>query len=178
MYVAVYPVFLTRQSSREQREVYGREDIAVLREDIEEGVLDASVWAQGKRLVARDSVYLFASTFLVLAVQGGDFTSDPANWTVFKVIFEIISAYGNVGLSLGNSCPSSNPNCTDAPPYSFSGTWSPLSKLLIVLVMLLGRHRGLPDDIDAALQLLRHMVPPVQAAHRPRHAAGSPPRAA
>ncbi|CAI5463507.1 unnamed protein product [Closterium sp. Yama58-4] len=163
MYVAVYPVFLTRQSSREQRDIQDTDDIAVFAEDMHSGVLDSSVLAQGRHLVAQDSVYIFVSILLVCAIQNNDFSSDQANWTVFKVIFEIISAYGNVGLSLGNSCPTSNPNCTDAPPYSFSGTWSVLSKLIVILVMLLGRHRGLPDNIDAAI----FIPPPKQFQRRP-----------
>ncbi|CAI7768886.1 unnamed protein product [Closterium sp. NIES-54] len=164
MYVAVYPVFLTRQSSREQRDVHDSDDLAVFAEDLHGGVLDSSVLAQGRHLVAQDSVYLFVSIFLICVIQNGEFNSDPANWTVFKVIFEIISAYGNVGLSLGNSCPTSNPDCTDAPPYSFSGSWSVLSKLLVILVMLLGRHRGLPDNIDAAIVI----PPPKQFQRQPR----------
>ncbi|CAI5966917.1 unnamed protein product [Closterium sp. NIES-65] len=163
MYMAVYPVFLTRQSSREQRDVQDSDDLAVFSEDLHGGVLDSSVLAQGRHLVAQDSVYLFVSVFLICVIQNGEFNSDPANWTVFKVIFEIISAYGNVGLSLGNSCPTSNPDCTDAPPYSFSGSWSVLSKLIVILVMLLGRHRGLPDNIDAAIVI----PPPKQFQRRP-----------
>ncbi|GJP80345.1 hypothetical protein CLOP_g10558 [Closterium sp. NIES-67] len=157
MYVAVYPVFLTRQSSREQRDVHDSEDIGVFAEDVQGGVLDSSVLSQGRHLVAQDSVYIFFSIFLVCVIQDSNFTVDPSNWSVFKVIFEIISAYGNVGLSLGNGCPTSNPDCTDAPPYSFSGTWSVLSKLIVILVMLLGRHRGLPDNIDAAI-----VIPPAK----------------
>ncbi|CAI5490133.1 unnamed protein product [Closterium sp. Naga37s-1] len=239
-YMAVYPVFLTRQSSREQRDVQDSDDLAVFSEDLHGGVLDSSVLAQGRHLVAQDSVYLFVSVFLICVIQNGEFNSDPANWTVFKVIFEIIryappcpglasidstemrpdgtrpvlvfsllaaqgqhlvavrgtwwhsaahggspwhmvaqdsvscgnagmslgdsylSAYGNVGLSLGNSCPTSNPDCTDAPPYSFSGSWSVLSKLIVILVMLLGRHRGLPVLLLTLLPFLLPSFPTFQ----------------
>lgn len=37
--------------------------------------------------------------------------------------------------------------------YSFSGALHPLSKLIICLVMLRGRHRGLPVAIDRAVML-------------------------
>ena len=37
--------------------------------------------------------------------------------------------------------------------YSFSGALRPLSKLIICLVMLRGRHRGLPVAIDRAIMV-------------------------
>eukprot|EP00291_Cryptomonas_curvata_P024895 CAMPEP_0172173074 /NCGR_PEP_ID=MMETSP1050-20130122/12824_1 /TAXON_ID=233186 /ORGANISM="Cryptomonas curvata, Strain CCAP979/52" /LENGTH=397 /DNA_ID=CAMNT_0012844733 /DNA_START=789 /DNA_END=1979 /DNA_ORIENTATION=- len=57
---------------------------------------------------------------------------------VFYIIFEIISAYGNVGLSLGY--PGMN--------YSLTGAMSSLSKFVIMTVMLLGKLRGLPTHTD------------------------------
>jgi len=36
-------------------------------------------------------------------------------------------------------------------PYSFSGVLRTGSKLVIILVMLLGRHRGLPESVDTAV---------------------------
>ncbi|KAI6106532.1 hypothetical protein EDD16DRAFT_1523878 [Pisolithus croceorrhizus] len=49
----------------------------------------------------------------------------------------------SVGLSLG--VPNQN--------HSFSGSLRPLSKLVVALVMLLGRHSGLPVAIDRAVML-------------------------
>ena len=37
--------------------------------------------------------------------------------------------------------------------YSLSGALSPLSKLVIIVVMIRGRHRGLPAAIDRAVML-------------------------
>ncbi|OCB85102.1 TrkH-domain-containing protein [Sanghuangporus baumii] len=58
-------------------------------------------------------------------------------------VFEIISAYSGVGMSMG--VPYAN--------FSFSGAFTPLSKLVMVIVMLRGRHRGLPVAIDRAVML-------------------------
>jgi Trk-type K+ transport system membrane component len=57
---------------------------------------------------------------------------DP-NITVFKIIFEIISAFGAVGLTLGYPSVAS----------SFATVLSPASKTILVITMLMGRHRGL-----------------------------------
>ncbi len=37
--------------------------------------------------------------------------------------------------------------------YSFCGSWHVLSKLVLVVVMLRGRHRGLPVALDHAIKL-------------------------
>ncbi|KAI7714971.1 hypothetical protein KC353_g6437 [Hortaea werneckii] len=62
---------------------------------------------------------------------------------MFSVLFEIVSAYGTVGLSLGY--PGFN--------TSFSGQFHVISKLVIIAMMLRGRHRGLPYALDRAILL-------------------------
>ncbi|KAK5083273.1 hypothetical protein LTR70_008236 [Exophiala xenobiotica] len=62
---------------------------------------------------------------------------------LFAILFETVSAYGNVGLSL--NVPYDN--------YSFSGAWQIGSKLILIAVMLRGRHRILPMAIDRAVLL-------------------------
>lgn len=61
-------------------------------------------------------------------------------WSVF---FEVVSAYGNVGLSLGHPT-----NLT-----SLCGHFSVFSKLVICAMMIRGRHRGLPYALDRAITL-------------------------
>ncbi|XP_072973011.1 cation transporter HKT2;1-like [Typha angustifolia] len=68
---------------------------------------------------------------------------DPLNFSSLNMIFEVTSAYGNVGLSMGYSCSrllKLHPDsiCEDKP-YSFSGWWSVEGKLLLVFIMLYGR---------------------------------------
>lgn len=43
--------------------------------------------------------------------------------------------------------------------YALSGTFHPLSKLIICVVMLRGRHRGLPVALDRAIMLPRELDP-------------------
>lgn len=57
---------------------------------------------------------------------------DP-NITLFKIIFEIISAFGAVRLILGY------PNVSS----SFATVLSPASKTILVITILMGRYHGL-----------------------------------
>ncbi|CAF3379297.1 unnamed protein product [Rotaria sp. Silwood2] len=77
--------------------------------------------------------WLFFFIFLICAIEYRHMSPVDPNITVFKVIFEIISAFGTVGLTLGY------PNIAS----SFCTVLSPASKTIIVATMLMGRHRGL-----------------------------------
>ncbi|KAG6902774.1 hypothetical protein C0995_011922 [Termitomyces sp. Mi166 len=71
---------------------------------------------------------------------------DPSNaewFNIFSVVFDIVSAYGTVGLSLGT--PNNN--------FSFAGELKSFSKFILCLVMIRGRHRILPVAIDRAVML-------------------------
>jgi hypothetical protein len=65
-------------------------------------------------------------------------------------LFEIVSAYGTVGLSLGY--PTIN--------ASFSTEFGVVSKLVIIAMQIRGRHRGLPYELDRAILL------PSESLHR------------
>ena len=77
--------------------------------------------------------WLFVFIFLICAIEYRRMAPVDPEITVFKVIFEIISAFGAVGLSLGY------PNVAS----SFSSVLSPASKVILVVTMFMGRHRGL-----------------------------------
>ena len=62
---------------------------------------------------------------------------------MFSIFFEVVSAYGNVGLSLGHPSNST----------SLSGHFTVFAKLVICAMMIRGRHRGLPLSIDRAITL-------------------------
>jgi len=92
-----------------------------------------------------DMWWLGLALFLLCIIERDQLENESnATWfNIFNIIFELVSAYGGVGLSLG--VPYAN--------YSFSGAFRPLSKLIVCLVMLRGRHRGLPVAIDRAVVL-------------------------
>ena len=66
-------------------------------------------------------------------------TQPPVN--LFDILFEIMSAYGTSGLSMGSP----------GKPYSLCGEFNNFSKILLCIVKLMGKHRGLPSNTDAAL---------------------------
>ena len=76
-------------------------------------------------------------------------------------VFELVSAYGTVGLSLGLPyvralspsivCVLASLKNYCQANYSFSGSLHTLSKLILCAVMIRGRHRGLPVAIDRAV---------------------------
>ncbi|KAI6029310.1 cation transport protein-domain-containing protein [Pisolithus microcarpus] len=98
-----------------------------------------------RRQLSFDMWWLSLGLFLVCIIERDNLDNpDSQSWfNIFTIIFELVSAYGSVGLSMG--VPNQN--------YSFSGSLRPLSKLVITLVMLRGRHRGLPVAIDRAVML-------------------------
>ncbi|KAH7102156.1 cation transport protein-domain-containing protein [Auriculariales sp. MPI-PUGE-AT-0066] len=101
-------------------------------------------WHARKQL-AFDMWWLGLALFLICIVERSDLQDEEnASWfNIFSIVFDIVSAYGTVGLSLG--IPTAN--------YSFVGALKPLSKLIICAVMIRGRHRGLPVAIDRAVML-------------------------
>jgi len=90
--------------------------------------------------------WLVLAIFLITIIERAEIINpspDYSYFTIWAITFEVFSAYGTVGLSLG--VPFDN--------YSFSGVWHTLSKLILVAVMIRGRHRGLPYAIDRAVLL-------------------------
>ncbi|GAB2218281.1 hypothetical protein Droror1_Dr00001501 [Drosera rotundifolia] len=70
---------------------------------------------------------------------------DPLNFNVFNIVLEVVSAYENVGYTMGYSCSkrrlmmlSDDGKCEDKW-YGFVGRWSKEGKALLILVMLFGR---------------------------------------
>ncbi|CAF0951619.1 unnamed protein product [Adineta ricciae] len=77
--------------------------------------------------------WLFVFIFLICAIEYRRMAPVDPDITLLKIVFEIISAFGGVGMSLGY------PNKTT----SFASALSSGSKFLLILTMLMGRHRGL-----------------------------------
>jgi Trk-type K+ transport system membrane component len=95
--------------------------------------------------LAHDIWWLVLAILVIVTIETGNFLADPVNFSVFNVIFEVVSAYGCVGISVG----------VPYDAFSFSGSWHTASKLVLCAVMIRGRHRGLPVALDRAVRLPR-----------------------
>merc|ERR1719476_518065 len=133
----------------------GELDITGRAEGIEEDVIkgDNSLKTQARRYLTQDITFLVAIMFIILVLEKSSFESSAkhaspfsdgiyGDFNFFKVFFEMVSAYGTVGYSLGFEDQSA----------SFSGVWCSLSQYLLVGVMVMGRLRGLPDSIDPSVR--------------------------
>ena len=62
------------------------------------------------------------------------------------IVFELTSAFGNVGLSLGSIADPSRPT-------SYSGDLTAAALLIVCAVQVFGRTRDMPAAVDSALSL-------------------------
>ena len=145
MYISVFPIAISmrRTNVYEERSlgIYASAD-----ERAEDGSEPSYVGAHLRRQLSFDLWYVFLGLFIIAIVEGGRIENNKADdyaFTLFSVLFEIVSAYGTVGLSLG--FPNTN--------ASFSAQFKVLSKLVIIAMQIRGRHRGLPYELDRAVLL-------------------------
>ena len=93
--------------------------------------------------LSHDVWWIALALFLVTLIETHHSIEDPRTYSVFNILFEIVSAYTTIGISIG----------LPDQAYSFSGGMYTGSKVIMILVMLRGRHRGLPVALDRAVRL-------------------------
>ncbi|KAI9887001.1 MAG: low affinity potassium transporter [Watsoniomyces obsoletus] len=144
MYISVYPVAISLRSTNVYEEkslgIYGNPG----NEDANSTGDRTYMSAHLRKQLSFDLWYVVLGLFIITIVEGSriENTNDYA-FTIFSVLFEIVSAYGNIGLSLGY------PNLNS----SFSAEFKTLSKLVIIAMQIRGKHRGLPYALDRAILL-------------------------
>jgi len=157
MYVSVYPIALSVRSSN----VYEERSLGIMDDEGNPNADDepnhdgsrAEVWGRylawhDRKQLAFDMWWLGLALVLVCIIERGPINDIAKPWMdIFPILFELVSAYGTVGLSLGIT----------GSDFSLSGAFSPVSKLIVCFVMLRGRHRGLPVAIDRAVLLPRDL---------------------
>ncbi|EIW52424.1 TrkH-domain-containing protein [Trametes versicolor FP-101664 SS1] len=156
MYIAIYPIAMSVRSTN----VYEANSLGVYESDNEDDEINddahwdrpsesrVAIWGRylmrhARRQLSFDMWWLAVSLFLLCIIERPNLTdtSKQSYFNIFALLFELVSAYGTVGLSLG--IPGFN--------YSLSGEMHTLSKLIVCAVMLRGRHRGLPVALDRAV---------------------------
>jgi len=156
MYIAVYPIALCIRSTN----VYEERSLGIFEapiDDIQEDLEKLPAYERVGRYVgwhlrrqlSIDLWWLVWGIFIIAIIERGSLTDINKPWfNIFSLIFELVSAFAGIGLSLG--FPGDN--------FSLSGTMKPLSKIVIIVIMIRGRHRGLPVAVDRAVLLPTELV--------------------
>lgn len=143
MYISVFPIAISVRRTN----VYEEKSLGIYGNAAEESLDDKEpsyVGAHLRRQLSFDLWYVFLGFFIVAIAEGSRLqNTNEYAFTMFSCLFEIVSAYGTVGLSLGY------PNIDS----SFSTEFTVVSKLVIIAMMIRGRHRGLPYELDRAILL-------------------------
>ena len=143
MYISVFPIAISVRRTN----VYEEKSLGIYgtaAEETEDEKEASYVGAHLRRQLSFDLWYIFLGLFVIAIAEGNRLSNtNEYAFTLFSVLFEIVSAYGTVGLSLGY------PNI-DA---SFSAEFNVISKLVVIAMQIRGRHRGLPYELDRAILL-------------------------
>ncbi|KAG1137617.1 hypothetical protein G6F37_011101 [Rhizopus arrhizus] len=103
---------------------------------------DFFVITQIQRQLTSDICWVITGVFLICVIEAESIMS-PSPVTIATVIYECVSAFGNVGASTGYP----NTSTSQAAHYRT------LSKIVLIALMYRGRHRGLPASIDRSILL-------------------------
>ncbi|KAG0163677.1 low affinity potassium transporter [Apophysomyces sp. BC1015] len=169
MYISVYPVTISMRNSNVYQEralgIYRTDDndfddnrslagpgLTLKRYPTMNSVMTSSrkvlkrpdffVITQVQRQLTTEICWLILGVIIICIIEANAIL-EPSPITIWSVLYECVSAFGNVGASLGY-------------PDTFvsqSAEYHTLSKLVIILLMCRGRHRGLPAAIDRAVLL-------------------------
>jgi potassium uptake Trk family protein len=135
MYISSYPLVLTLRKTN----TYEERSIGLQEHDSSA----AGIASHLQKQLAYDIWFQFFAFFLICIIERGHIRRGDPGFTEFSILFEVTSAYGTVGLSTG--IPDQD--------YSLCGSFASLSKIVMLFVMVRGRHRGLPLAIDRSILL-------------------------
>lgn len=143
MYISVFPIAISVRRTN----VYEEKSLGIYTNSNDQTDDDnepSYVGAHLRRQLSFDLWYIFLGLFIIAIAEGSHIqNTNEFAFTMYSCLFEIVSAYGTVGLSLGY--PTAN--------TSFSGQFTVISKLVIIAMQIRGRHRGLPYELDRAILL-------------------------
>lgn len=151
MFVQVYPIAMAVRTSN----VYEESGVVIYQPEEDDEEPDRAKGGESvgftaylgwhvKHQLAQDLFWLIAALTTLCAFERKRILAEEtAYFNIFSLFFEITSAFANVGFSLGVS----------SQPFSLSGEMRSIPKLVIIGLMIRGRHRGLPMAIDRAVLL-------------------------
>ncbi|ANB14443.1 Trk2p [Sugiyamaella lignohabitans] len=141
MYISVLPIAISVRRTN----VYEEQSLGVYYPENDgedpEAKHHSYVGAHLKKQLYFDLWFICLGLFIICIAEGAKL--DNNEFQIFDVLFEIVSAYGTVGLSMG----AANTN------LALSGAFNVIGKLVIIALMIRGRHRGLPYALDRAIIL-------------------------
>ncbi|EWG51153.1 hypothetical protein FVEG_16760 [Fusarium verticillioides 7600] len=142
MYISVYPISIVVRSSN----TYEERSLGIYEHSLQYDEEDGGSYfvTHLRNQLSFDLWYICLGLLCISIAEHKKIMdgNDPA-FTMWPMLFEGVSAYCNVGLSLGYPTINS----------SFCTEFSTFSKLIICAMMIRGRHRGLPYALDRAIVL-------------------------
>ncbi|KAF4585608.1 potassium transporter [Ophiocordyceps camponoti-floridani] len=141
MYISVFPIAISIRRTN----VYEERSLGVYHDHEVEDEADSSalsyVGSHLRRQLSFDLWYVFLGFFILAITEGSKIQAHK--FELFAVLFEVVSAYGTVGLSMGAAGINA----------SLCSQFSVVGKLVIIAMQIRGRHRGLPYGLDRAVLL-------------------------
>ncbi|PHH93127.1 hypothetical protein CDD83_507 [Cordyceps sp. RAO-2017] len=142
MYISIYPIAMSIRTSN----AYERRPVGVYRPEpvYDEDRGGSYLVRHMQQQLSFDLWYIFLGIFLLSISESAKIKDrNEPSFAIFPIFFEVVSAYCNVGISLGH--PSVN--------SALSTKFSVVGKLIVCAMMIRGRHRGLPHHLDRAIML-------------------------
>ncbi|KAK2600313.1 low affinity potassium transporter [Conoideocrella luteorostrata] len=141
MYISVFPIAISIRRTNVYEEkslgMYQKHDI----EDDQDVPALSYVGTHLRRQLSFDLWYVFLGFFIITISEGPKIVAN--RFSLFDILFEVVSAYGTVGLSMG----------AKGVNASLCSQFTVVGKLVIVAMEIRGRHRGLPYGLDRAILL-------------------------
>ncbi len=152
MYISVFPIAISVRRTN----VYEEKCLGVYHShDIDDTAAQSDLSYVGshlRRQLSFDLWYIVVGFFIILIAEGNKLMAN--DFSIFAVLFEVVSAYGTVGMSLGY--PTVN--------ASLCSQFTVVGKLVLIAMMIRGRHRGLPYGLDRAILLPSESLNATEAA--------------
>ncbi|KAJ5359661.1 uncharacterized protein N7496_012074 [Penicillium cataractarum] len=140
--LTIYPAAVLRSRNSDENELKKIPCIEAGKSDCSSPLSGSknSILARGQSYIQHfrvhlsyDVWWLSLAVLIVCVAESDHYDSQPLAFSTFNIIFEVVSAYSYVGVSVGY--PGKN--------YSFCGEWTPFSKVLLIFISFIGRHRDL-----------------------------------